>query len=214
VRHLLAHASGLGPDDARHPLTPPGLRRIYSNAGYEVLAAHLEERSGLPFATYLGEAVLEPAGMAGAELSGSPASGLTGTLADLAALAGTLLAPGVVASGSLEAARTVAFPKLSGVLPGFGRHVPCPWGLGPEVRGGKQPHWTGASNSPATYGHFGQSGTFVWVDPALALACCVLTDRNFGPWAAEVWPALADAVVAAAPSHRPDGTPGAGDAPG
>ncbi|MGA2522419.1 MAG: serine hydrolase domain-containing protein, partial [Acidimicrobiales bacterium] len=44
VRHLLAHASGLGPD-ALVPLTAPGRRRIYSNAGYEVLADTLARRA-------------------------------------------------------------------------------------------------------------------------------------------------------------------------
>src|SRR5271165_5866261 len=37
VRHLLAHASGLGLDPGP-PLAAPGTRRIYSNAGYQVLA--------------------------------------------------------------------------------------------------------------------------------------------------------------------------------
>ncbi len=92
-------------------------------------------------------------------------------------------------------------------MPGFGRQTPCPWGLGPEIRGTKKPHWTGTENSPATFGHFGQTGTFVWVDPTLPLACAVLTDRPFGPWAALAWPRLADEVLGGL------ATPG-GDGPG
>jgi CubicO group peptidase (beta-lactamase class C family) len=81
------------------------------------------------------------------------------------------------------------------VLPGFGRQRPNDWGLGFELRDGKSPHWTGAQNSPRTYGHFGQSGTFLWVDPDAALALVVLTDRPFGDWAHDVMPALSDEVL-------------------
>jgi CubicO group peptidase (beta-lactamase class C family) len=90
----------------------------------------------------------------------------------------------------------VHFPGLAGVLPGFQRFDPCDWGLGVEIRGSKQPHWTGPANSPATFGHFGRSGSFLWVDPVAGRACVGLADRPFGPWAARAWPVLADAVVA------------------
>ena len=60
------------------------------------------------------------------------------------------------------------FPGLVGVLPGFGRMDPNDWGLGFELRDAKSPHWTGARNSPRTFGHFGGSGTFLWVDPERA----------------------------------------------
>lgn len=208
VRHLLAHASGLGFEDAEHPLARPGLRRIYSNAGYEVLARHVEERSGVAFATYLTESVLEPAGMANAELSGSPAAGLSGTLEDLIALARQFLEPSVVAPETLAEACRVAFDGLSGVLPGFGRQSPCPWGLGPEIRGSKTPHWTGSRNSPATFGHFGQTGTFLWVDPALPISCAVLTDRAFAPWATLAWPRLSDEVLEGLATNRGEGAGG------
>jgi len=91
----------------------------------------------------------------------------------------------------------VAFPGLDGVLPGFGRQRPNDWGLGFELRDGKTPHWTGRDNSPRTFGHFGRSGTFLWVDPEASLACACVTDRDFGPWAAEAWPALSDEILAA-----------------
>ena len=65
----------------------------------------------------------------------------------------------------------------------------------PRWRTGSPP---GTTNSPATFGHFGQSGSFLWVDPVAGLACCGLADRLFGPWAAAAWPALADALVAEA----------------
>jgi CubicO group peptidase (beta-lactamase class C family) len=97
----------------------------------------------------------------------------------------------------LGQATAVAFPGLDGVLPGFGRQTPNDWGLGLELRDAKSPHWTGSRNSPRTFGHFGRSGTFLWVDPDAGLACACVTDRDFGPWAAGAWPTLSDAVLAA-----------------
>jgi len=197
VRHLLAHASGLAPDRSE-PVAPPGTRRIYSNAGFEVLGAALEAESGLTVATYLQEAVLDPLGCAATRLEGSPASGAAGSVADLLAVGRELLAPTLVHAETWREATTAQFPQLAGVLPGFGRHDPNPWGLGVELRGDKWPHWTGRTNSPATFGHFGRTGTFLWVDPVAGLALAVLTDLDFGPWATTAWPQLADAVLGAA----------------
>jgi CubicO group peptidase (beta-lactamase class C family) len=81
------------------------------------------------------------------------------------------------------------------VLPGYGQQRPNDWGLGFEIRDAKTPHWTGGKNSPRTYGHFGQSGTFIWADPEAKLALVVLTDRDFGEWALPLWPVLADSVI-------------------
>jgi len=197
VRHLLAHASGLGPDSPE-PLTAPGRRRIYSNVGYEVLANTVALHAGMPFADYLVAAVVQPLALVGTglETGASPASGARGPLRDLMALTAELQAPSLVAPDTMARATTVAFPGLAGVLPGFGRFDPCDWGLGVEVKGAKAPHWTGTTNSPATFGHFGQAGGFVWVDPVTGLGCASLSDRDFGPWAAAAWPRLADAVVA------------------
>jgi CubicO group peptidase (beta-lactamase class C family) len=196
VAHLLAHASGLAPD-RREVIASPATRRIYSNAGYEVLGDLLGERAGMPVCKYVEEAVFVSVGMTGARLApgASPAHGAEGTLADLLALGAELLVPTVVAPETLAAATEVAFPGLTGVLPGFGHQRPNDWGLGFELRGAKRPHWTGSGNSPATFGHFGRSGSFLWVDPEARLACGALSDRAFGAWAADAWPALADAVL-------------------
>lgn len=194
VRHLLAHASGL-PFEGPTPIARPGERRIYSNTGFEVLAEHLGGRAEMPFSDYLSEAVLRPLGMC-AELRGSAAAGLHGTLDDLIGLGGELLSPTLVAAETLEEATRVAFPGLVGVLPDFGRFEPNDWGLGFELRDGKQPHWTGTRNSARTFGHFGGAGTFLWVDPEAGLALACLTDREFGPWAKEAWPRFSDAVLA------------------
>ena len=193
LRHLLAHASGLGPDGERAAAV--GRRRIYSNAGFEILADVVAAAAGMPFAVYAGEAMLAPLGLAATRLDGSPASGASATVEDLLRFARELLRPTLISPATLARATTPVFPDLAGVLPGFGRQDPNPWGLGFEVRGTKSPHWTGSRNSPATFGHFGRSGTFLWVDPEADLACVALTDLDFGPWAAEAWPALSDAVL-------------------
>jgi len=194
VRHLLAHASGLPMEDGP-PMAKPGERRIYSNPGFEALGELVAARAEMPFAEYLAGAVLEPTGMAATELRGSPASAAHGPLDDLLAFARELLAPRFIAPETLAEATSVAFPGLVGVLPGFGRQDPNDWGLGFELRDAKAPHWTGSRNSPQTFGHFGRSGTFLWVDPEARIACACLTDRPFGEWAAEAWPVLSDAVL-------------------
>jgi CubicO group peptidase (beta-lactamase class C family) len=195
VRHLLAHASGL-PFEPGAPAGPPGRRRVYSNVGFEILAAHIAERAEMPFDDYLAAGVLQPLGM-GAELRGSAASELHGTLDDLLAFGRELQRPTLVAPETLSEATSVQFPGLAGVLPDFGRFDPMDWGLGFELRDAKEPHWTGTRNSPRTFGHFGGSGTFLWVDPEADVALGVLTDLEFGDWAKQAWPRLSDAVLAA-----------------
>jgi CubicO group peptidase (beta-lactamase class C family) len=197
-RHLLAHASGL-PLDGEGPISPPGARRIYSNTGFELAAGLIAERAEMPFEEYLTAAVFEPLEFSG-ELRGSPASGLFGTLLDLLDLARELLRPTLVAAETLAEATAVVFPGLAGVLPGYGRMEPNDWGLGFELRDDKSPHWTGTRNSPRTFGHFGRSGTFLWVDPEAGVAVGCLTDLQFGDWAKEAWPRLSDAVLAQARS--------------
>ncbi|WP_340683156.1 serine hydrolase domain-containing protein [Amycolatopsis coloradensis] len=195
IRHLLAHTSGLAFNEHK-PMTAPGNRRLYSNAGFEQLADALAEHSGIPFADYQAEALFQPLGMKATKLTGSPASGAESTVDDLVAFAAELQAPKLIAAETVREATSVVFPGLSGVLPGFGHQKPNDWGLGFEIRDHKSPHWTGSSSSPRTFGHFGQSGTFLWVDPDAGAACVALTDRAFGPWAAEVWPPYTDAVLA------------------
>lgn len=197
LRHLLAHAGGLPPDGDPTPLGPPERRRIYSNVGFDLIGALVEHATDLTFADYARLALVETLGLPSTDLSGSPAKDHASSVTDLvdvlrSVVSGRLLAPETVASMT-----TPAFPELAGVLPGFGRQDPNPWGLGVEIRGAKHPHWTGNRNSESTWGHFGQSGTFVWWDPEPALGLVVLTDRPFGPWTAEAWPALADEVLAA-----------------
>lgn len=195
VRHLLAHTSGLAFGEHR-AVAEPGARRLYSSAGFEVLAATLEEATGIAFADYLHEALLAPLGMASTTLDGSPGHGATSSVDDLLRLAAEMQAPTLLDPATVREATSVQFPGLNGTIPGFGHQKPNDWGLGVELRDGKSPHWTGSRNAPATFGHFGQSGTFLWVDPDAGAACVALSDRDFGDWAKSAWPALADAVLA------------------
>ena len=198
VRHLLAHASGLSMrSDER--INEPGERRVYSNYGFQVLAEAVQDKSGIEFGRYLHEALFAPLSMADTRLDGGADAagyGATSTVADLVRFAGDLLRPVTVAGETHAEATSVQFPGLDGVLPGFGVQRPNGWGLGFEIKHGKSPHWTGSQNSPGTYGHFGQTGTFLWVDPAADLALVVLTDRDFDKWARERWPDLSDTVLA------------------
>ena len=195
VRHLLAHTSGLA-FDTTVILSEPGQRRIYSSAGFEVLAEFLTGETGIEFPDYLREAVFEPLGMKSSVLTGSAGHAARSSVNDMLRFAGELLRPALVSADILAEATSVQFPGVGGVLPGYGSQRPNDWGLGFEIRDHKTPHWTGGANSPQTYGHFGQSGTFLWVDPRIGVACVALSDQNFGDWARAVWPTLSDAVIA------------------
>jgi CubicO group peptidase (beta-lactamase class C family) len=194
IRHLLAHASGLA-FDSDMVLGKPGTRRIYSNRGIEIVADIVATRSGRPFERVLADEICLPLGMAGTRLEGSPAWGAVGPLSDLMNLAVELAGPSLIDEDLLAQATRTAFPGLPGVLPGFGRQPRCDWGLGFEIRDSKAPHWTGSRNSPQTFGHFGRSGSFLWVDPEARIVCAALADRDFGDWAKQAWPRLSDDLL-------------------
>jgi len=201
VRHLLAHTSGLA-FDTTVIMAEPGARRIYSSAGFEVLAQFVADRTGIAFEDYLHEAVFEALGMKSSVLQGPAGHGARSTVADLLLFAGELLEPTALSPQTVAEATAVQFPGSNGVLPGYGSQRPNDWGLGFEIRDHKTPHWTGAANSPRTYGHFGQSGTFLWVDPVPGAACVALSDENFGDWARAAWPPLSDAVIGEIAANR------------
>jgi CubicO group peptidase (beta-lactamase class C family) len=192
VRHLLAHASGL-PFEGTTPIASPGRRRVYSNEGFRVLAGHLSQRAEMPFSDYVREAVSEPLRI-GLDPRGDPGSGMHASLSDVLAVARELLVPTVVAQETLAELTSVQFPGLSGVLPELGRFEPLDWGLGVQLNT-DPPSWMGTRASRSAFGHFGGSGTFVWVDPEAGVACVALTNRDFGEWAKTAWPALSDAVL-------------------
>jgi CubicO group peptidase (beta-lactamase class C family) len=207
VRHLLAHASGLPQTAGQGRRRPPGQRRVYSNAGFQLLGEVIAGTVGTSFATWLASSVLDPLGMGSTRLAerngaeADPAAGAVTTMADLVRLARCLLGRGapVVSAELFAEATTVQFPGLAGLVPGVGRFDPCDWGLGFELRDAKRPHWMGERRSPAAYGHFGASGCFLWVDPDAELAAIGVSDRNFddGRWGMRTWPAWSDGLPSA-----------------
>ncbi|MEY3618531.1 MAG: hypothetical protein RL726_1229 [Actinomycetota bacterium] len=198
LRHCLAHAAGYGFDT---PNTIIGVekRRVYSNTGIERAAQHVSERSGIPFADYVREAIFEPLGMLDTSLKSSAAYGVWSTVDDMCRFVRELMHPRLITADTGQLVRTIQFPNLGGVIPGLGSFSPNPWGIGAEIRGEKSPHWTGTTNSPSTFGHFGGSGTMMWIDPRIDTALIALTDRDFDEWAPEAlvaWRSLSDEVVA------------------
>jgi CubicO group peptidase (beta-lactamase class C family) len=192
VRHLLAHTSGL-PFEGTAPIARPGHRRIYSNEAFRVLADHVAERAEIPFAEYVREAVCEPLAI-GLDPRGDPGSGMHASLEDVLAIGRELLSPSLVAAETRDEMISVQFPGLSGVLPDHGRFDPLDWGLGVQLNT-RPPSWMGTRTSPRAFGHFGGTGTFLWVDPEAHVVCAVLTTREFDEWAKEAWPRFSDAVL-------------------
>ncbi len=198
MRHLLAHAvrvlDALGRNDVAAGQAPGVLQLRLCGGGRNGGAGS----SGIEFGRYLAEAVFEPLGMSSSELEGGAEAagyGATSTVADLAVFAATCCGPRWCRARCTPRPPRAVPRAWTACLPGFGVQRPNDWGLGFEIRDAKSPHWTGSANSGRTYGHFGQSGTFIWVDPERDLALVVLTDRNFGDWAYAPWPALSDAVI-------------------
>jgi CubicO group peptidase (beta-lactamase class C family) len=53
-----------------------------------------------------------------------------------------------------------------------------PWGLGPELRGQKRPHWAPDGASPGSFGHAGWSGCLAWHEPARDLSWALIGTRT------------------------------------
>ncbi|MGO1173822.1 MAG: serine hydrolase domain-containing protein [Actinomycetaceae bacterium] len=197
VRHLLAHASGL-PMDAGGPTQAPEKRRVYSNLGFETLGELVGQRVGMPINDWVRLQVVEPLGLTSVVTEGSCAHGYSGSAADLMTYGFELLDPALVGAGLHAEATAVVLPGLSGILPGFGRQTNNDWGLGFEIRADKDPHWMGAAVAPASFGHFGQSGSFLWVDPTRGAAAAFLGDKRFDTEVhGVIWPELNVQVVEA-----------------
>ena len=183
---------------------PGNQRRIYSNLGYELLAFDLEIQSQMPFHDYLREAILDPVRMTesfidlGAHGLGYPfgaSAGIVSSANDMSLFLAELINGHVVDQSFKDPAFVSRGEKLPGIVPGFGYFEDNAWGMGFEVKASKNRHWTGTLNSSSTFGHFGRSGTFFWVDPIEQLACCVLTDRPFDDFAKESWPIFSDLLL-------------------
>jgi CubicO group peptidase (beta-lactamase class C family) len=116
-----------------------------------------------------------------------------------------LLAHGAADGGALLAPETAdemlapQFGPLPGGVSGVGEWAELCWGLGFDVRGRREPHWSGRALSPRSSSHFGASGTLAWIDPERGLGLVVLANRGtYAGWWREPWAALGTAVTAAA----------------
>jgi CubicO group peptidase (beta-lactamase class C family) len=184
VADLLSHASGVG-IDASAPLQPLRQRRIYSTYGYDLVVTRLvNERPPLE---WLKDRFLTPLGMNDVTDDGSVTAGLRGSLASAESLATTWLRGDLLGPATFARMRTTHLPELNGVVPGFGSFTPCPWALGPEVKGTKD-HWMGSEWPATSYGHFGKSGSLLLVDPVAEVAVVALSSEPFGQWAVDLWP--------------------------
>ena len=79
---------------------------------------------------------------------------------------------------------------------------PCPWGLGPEIRGNKAPHWV-PEDMPASFGHSGASGCLAWADPVSQQAWVILGTRTAASgWLLRRGPALSRVILEAVTSDK------------
>lgn len=193
LRHLFTHSSGLPFDAGQRPIQAQR-KRIYSNLGIEYAAEFAAQRLGVSFAQWLETSVLQPLDMNSTNLHGSPAWGARSTVKDLTIFAQELLAPTLIEESLIQEFRTIHYPELSGIVPGYGSFSPSPWGLGCQIRG-TNVHWLSAQQSEQTFGHFGQAGSFLWVDPQASVASVFLGQKPFGAWHKDNWVKLNAAIA-------------------
>lgn len=200
----------------------PGSYVQYSNTGYGLLAIIVERTVSRPFPRALEQLVLGPLGIEG--YLGDEPPRPAARLADVrGSSAGTeleeynspfwrtLAAPwgGLITNARGALALVRAFRRLpeatrnqNGDLPG-GMARPllwdrCPWGLGPELKGDKAPHWSPPSASPASYGHAGASGAFAWADPQRDVAWAILGSRTAASgWLLRQGASIGEAILTA-----------------
>lgn len=189
LAHVLSHSSGLG-FEAGDPVVAPARKRVYSNCGIDIAAAHLSSGSDLD--TWLRDRVIAPLRMSSVTLVGRASEGLVGSTRDLATFAREWVTPTLVTAQRRNMTITPYLPDLDGVVPGFGRFTPCPWGLGVEVRGEKR-HWMG-DWPPASFGHFGASGALALMNVDEGLCVVATSTKPFGAWAHDLWPTWTSSV--------------------
>lgn len=190
LANLLSHSAGLGLEEG-DPTSPVGTRRVYSNVGVDLAVAAVVGASSA--AAWLDQRVFSALGMSSTSLEGRPSSGVVGSTSDLATLAVAWLRPDAVSRPTRDRMIAPYIPDLAGVVPGFGRFDPCPWGLGPEVAGAKH-HWMGAWE-PESFGHFGQSGSLALMNAREGIGVVAVAGEAFGPWAVALWPTWTSALL-------------------
>jgi CubicO group peptidase (beta-lactamase class C family) len=189
LANLLSHSSGLGLE-ADDPTVEVATKRIYSNYGIDLAVAAVVE--GNDAGSWLDGRVFTPLGMNSTRLDGRPSSGVIGSTADMQILAEAWLRPDAISRDTRNRFITPYAAHLAGIVPGFGRFSPCPWGLGPEIRGDKA-HWMG-DWPPESFGHFGQSGSLMLLNVEEGIGVVATSTEDFGPWAVGLWPEWTSAM--------------------
>jgi CubicO group peptidase (beta-lactamase class C family) len=195
VLNLLDHTSGL-PFDGERPLRTPGARRVYSNAGFDALAAHVARAASMPFADWMLREVTLPLGMEHTDVTGRPSAGALSSIEDLLVFGREVLRPTLIPAELRDLALTVSNPGLRGIVPGYGGFADNTWGLGFELKGVKSPHWLADSFPPETAGHFGAQGSFLFVDRSREVAGAFLSGVPFDDEHKRIWPPLTEEIVA------------------
>ncbi len=73
---------------------------------------------------------------------------------------------------------------------------PCPWGLGLDIRGEKDPHWAPAEAGTDSCGHSGASGALAWAAPGADVAWVILGARTAdNGWLLRRAPAIGAAIL-------------------
>ena len=189
LANLLSHSSGLGLEEG-DPLVDIATTRVYSNYGVDLAVASIVGDNTA--ANWLDNRVFRPFGLNSTALEGRPSAGVVGSTKDLATLAVAWLRPDGIAKETRNRIITPYLAQLEGFVPGFGRFSPCPWGLGPEIRGEKQ-HWMG-DWPPASFGHFGQSGALILLNADEQIGLVATSTEPFGPWSTKLWPTWTSAM--------------------
>jgi CubicO group peptidase (beta-lactamase class C family) len=109
-------------------------------------------------------------------------------------------ASGPLAPETIDELLETQFGELPGEVAGVASWPACGWGLGLDVRGTREPHWTGDALTPTANTHFGSSGTLTFIDRERGIGLVALANRGTysGWWSrAGGWADLSAAVVAA-----------------
>ncbi|MGM7698318.1 serine hydrolase domain-containing protein [Microbacterium sp. A84] len=198
--NLLDHTSGL-PFEGEQIQASPDTRRIYSNAGFDALGAHVAAAAGMEFSDWMAREVAQPLGMRDIDVTGRPSAGYRASIADLLIFGREVLRPTLIPTALRDLALMVSRPGLRGVVPGYGSFDDNQWGLGFELKGTKSPHWLSDSFAPETAGHFGGQGSFLFIDRSRNLAAAFLSGVAFGEEHKRIWPPLTDEIVARYGTH-------------
>jgi beta-lactamase class C len=132
---------------------------------------------------------------------GIPWGGLYGTAGDLIRFAGAFLT-GDETFLPRELMREMIANQVHGI-PGTVQSLrvhwlDAAWGLGWEIKGAKRKHWTGELASPATFCHFGATGTLLWGDPEHDVALAVFANRttyHLWPFVPPRWARLSNSII-------------------